>query len=159
MGVPAPDQPIFFGEDFDMPAWINGVEVEPLSPVSTGPDSVLEQATAPPPSQATLPLPSPETYPITVCPTLTPRDLVMIACSTFGLARSDILVSAILIGFTTSLSREEIAECLQLLWLMGGESATQVRDVILLGQARREPAGMVLAELLEWAAPYTERLS
>jgi len=45
--APAPDQPIFFGNDFDMPAWIDGVEVEPLSPVSTGPDSVFEQTTVP----------------------------------------------------------------------------------------------------------------
>ena len=83
----------------------------------------------------------------------------MITRSTFSIGRSDMLVSAIHIGFTTSLSHEEVAERLQLLWLMGRESATQVRDVILLGQARREPAGMVLAELLEWAAPYMERLS
>ena len=159
VGAPAPDQPIFFGDDFDMPAWIDGVVVEPLSPVSTGPDSVFRPTTLPQPSEATLPLSSPETCSITVHPTLTPRDLVMIARSTFGLARSDVLVSAILIGFTTSLSHEEVAERLQLLWLMGRESATQVRDVILLGQARREPAGMVPAELLEWAAPYMERLS
>jgi len=83
----------------------------------------------------------------------------MIAHSTFGIDRSDMLVSAIMIGFTTPMSHEEVAVHLQLLWLMGRESATQVRDVILLGQARREPASLVLAELLEWAAPYTERLA
>jgi len=55
VAAPATDQQIFFGEDFDMPAWI---DVEPLSPVSTGPDSAFEQMTLPPPSQATLPLPS-----------------------------------------------------------------------------------------------------
>ena len=158
VGATTPDQPICFGDDFDIPTWIGGVAVEPLSPASTGPDAVCEPTTLPQSSKEALPLSSPETCSITVHPTLTPRDLVMIARSTFGIGRSDILVSAILIGFTTSLSHEEVAMCLKLLWLMGRESATQVQNVILLGQARHEPAGMVLAELLEWAAPYTERL-
>jgi len=96
------------------------------------------------------------TQPTTVRPTLTPRDLVMIARSTFGLAQTQLLASAILIGFTTTLSCEEVAERLQLLWLMRLEVAGQVRDVILLGQARREPAGMVLSQLLELAEQYTE---
>jgi len=80
----------------------------------------------------------------------------MIARSTFGLAQTQLLASAILIGFTTTLSCEEVAERLQLLWLMRLEVAGQVRDVILLGQARREPAGMVLSQLLELAEQYTE---
>ena len=104
----------------------------------------------------TLPPPPPVTQPITVRPTLTPRDLVLIARLTFGLARSQLLVSAIQIGFTTTLSHDEVAERLQLLWLMGRDVASQVRDVILLGQARRELAGMVLSELLELATQYTE---
>ena len=33
VAAPAPDQPIFFGEDFDLPAWIDGGGVEPQSPV------------------------------------------------------------------------------------------------------------------------------
>jgi len=93
VGAPAPDQPIFFGDDFDMPAWIDGVAVEPLSPVSTGPDSVFEQTTVPPPCQAT--------QPAAVRPTLTDRDLVLIARSTFGLAQLQVLVPAILAGCAT----------------------------------------------------------
>ena len=81
----------------------------------------------------------------------------MIARSTYGIGRSDMLVSAIMIGFTTPLSREEVAARLQLLWLMGREYANHVRDTILLGQARQESASLVLAELLHWADPYVER--
>jgi len=80
----------------------------------------------------------------------------MIAGSTFGLAQTQLLVSAILIGFTTTLTYDEVAERLQLLWLMRREVASQVRDVILLGQAHREPAGIVLSEQLELAEQYTE---
>jgi len=83
----------------------------------------------------------------------------MIARSTYGTGRSDMLVSAIMIGFTTSLSHEEVAAHLQLLWLMGREYANHVRDTILLGQACRESASLVLAELLHWAEPYAERHS
>ena len=154
VGATAADQPTFFGDGFDMPAWFDGAPVEPLSTASTGPDVAGE---LPQPSEATPPLSSPETCSITIRPVLTPRDLVMIARSTYGIGRSDMLVSAIMIGFTTSLSHEEVAARLQLPWLMGREYATHVWDVILLGQARREPASFVLAELLEWAAPYIER--
>ena len=38
---------------------------------------------------------------------------------------------------------------------MRREVATQVHDIILLGQVRREPAGAVLLELLELAELYT----
>ena len=154
VGVPALSQPIFFGDDFDMPTWFDRAPTEPLSPASTGPDAAGDP---PRPSEVVSPLPSPETCTTTIRPVLTPRDLVMIARTTFGISRSDMLVSAIMIGFTTFLSHEEVAARLQLLWLMGQDYATHVRDVILLGQARQEPASLVLAELLEWAAPYIER--
>ena len=39
---------------------------------------------------------------------------------------------------------------------MRREVATQVRDIILLGQACREPPGAILLELLELAEQYTE---
>ena len=81
----------------------------------------------------------------------------MIARSTYGMGRNDMLVSAIMISFTTSLSHEEVAARLQLLWLMGRDNANHVRDTILLGQARRDSASLVLAELLHWAEPYAER--
>jgi len=74
---------------------------------------------------------------------------VLIARSTFGLAQIQLLVPAILAGCATTLTHDEVVERLQLLWLMRREVASQVRDVILLGQARCEPASMVLSELLE----------
>ena len=116
--------------------------------MSTGPDSVFEQTTLPPPSQAT--------QPAAVCPTLTDRDLVLIARSTFGLTQLQTLVPAILAGCTTPFTHNEVVEHLQLLWLMRREVATQIRGTILLGLARREPAGMVLSELLELAEQYAE---
>jgi len=131
-----------------MPAWIDGVAVEPLSPVSTGPDSVFEQTTAPPPPQAT--------QPIAVRPTLTDKDLVLIARSTFGLAQLQVLVPAILAGCATPLMHDEVVERLQLLWLMRREVTNQIRGTILLGLTHREPAGIVLSELLELAEQYTE---
>ena len=39
---------------------------------------------------------------------------------------------------------------------MRREVTTRVRDIILLGNARREPPGAVLLELLELAEQYTE---
>ena len=154
VGAPALSQPIFFGDDFDMPTWFDRAPTEPLSPASTGPDAAGDP---PRPSEGSSPLPSPETRTTAIRPVLTPRDLVMIARLTYGIGRSDALVSAIMIGFTTSLSREEVAARLQLLWLMGREYANHVRDSILLGQARQESASLVLAELLHWTAPYVER--
>ena len=103
VGAPAPNRPIFFGNDFDMPAWFDGAPAEPLSPAPLSPNAAGDP---PRPSEATPPLSSPETCSITIRPVLTPRDLVMIASSTYGIGRSDMLVSAIMIGFTTSLSRK-----------------------------------------------------
>ena len=148
VGATAPDHPIFLGDDFDMPAWMNRVAVEPPSPVSTGPDSVFELPTAPPPPQTA--------QPVAVRPTLTNKDLVLIARSTFGLAQLQVLVPAILAGCATSLTYDEVVERLQLLWLMRREVANQIRGTILLGLTRREPAGMVLSELLELAEQYAE---
>jgi len=148
VGAPAPDQPIFFGDDFDMPAWIDGVAAEPLSPVPIGPDSVFEQPTAPPPPQTALPA--------AAQPTLTDKDLVLIARSTFGLAQLQVLVPAILAGCATPLMHDEVVERLQLLWLMRREVANQIRGTILLGLTHHELAGMVLSELLELAEQYAE---
>ena len=153
-GTAAPGEPTSFGNDFDAPAWFDSTPAEPLSPASVGPDAADDP---PRPCEATPPLPLPGTSPITIRPVLTPRDLVMIARSTYGIARSDMLVSAITIGFTTPLSHDEIAARLQLLWLMGREYANHVRDTVLLGQARRESPSLILTELLHWADPYVER--
>ena len=142
------DTQAFFGEDFDLPAWIDGDEMEPQSPVSSGTDSVFEQMTLPPPPQVA--------QPTMVRPILAPRDLVTIARSTFGIAQTQILVPAILEGFVTTLTGNEVAERLQLLWLMRRDVASQVRDILLLGQARREPAGLVLMEVLDLVEQYIE---
>ena len=146
--TPTPDRPIFFGDDLDTPAWMKGVAVEPLSPVSTGPDSVFEQPTA-------LPLPQP-TPPGTARPTLTDKDLVLIARSTFGLAQLQLIVPAILAGCATSLTHDEVIDRLRLLWLMRREVANQIRNTILLGLTRRELAGMVLSliHISEPTRPY-----
>ena len=146
--APAPDRPIFFGDDLDTPAWMNGGPVEPLSPVSTGPESVFEQPTAPPLPQPTLPAP--------VRLTLTDKNLVMIARSTFGLAQLQLIVPAIMAGCVTPLTHDEVVDRLQLLWLMRREVANQIRNTILLGLTRRELAGLVLSELLELAEHYVE---
>ena len=80
----------------------------------------------------------------------------MIARSTFGLAQLQTLVPAILAGCAAPFTHDEVVERLKLLWLIRREVATQVRGTILLGLARREPAGMVLSELLELAEQYAE---
>ena len=53
---------------------------------------------------------------------------------------------------------DEVIDHLRLLWLMRREVANQIRNTILLGLTRREPAGMVLSELLELAEQYAEDL-
>jgi len=95
VGAPAQGRPIFLGSDFDMPAWFDGATAEPPSPASTSP---VMAGDPPRPSEATPPVSPPETYSITIRPVLTPRDLVMIARSTYGIGRSDMLVSAIMIA-------------------------------------------------------------
>ena len=147
-GTPAPNRQIFFGDEFDTPAWMNGAPLELPSPVSTGPESVFEQPTAP----TTIPL----TLPAPVRPTLADKDLVMIALSTFGLNQLQLIVPAIVAGCETPLTLDEVSDRLQLLWLMRREMANQIRNTILLGLTRREPAGVVLSELLKLANHYTE---
>ena len=51
----------------------------------------------------------------TVRPILTPRDLVTRTRFTFGIAQTQLLVPAILEGFATILTGNEVAERLQLL--------------------------------------------
>jgi len=84
---------------------------------------------------------------------------MMIARSAFGPGQARQLVPALQNGFTTDLSDSELYERLRLLWQMRDDIAIHVRDIIILGQARCEPPGAVLLELLELAqqfATYTD---
>jgi len=67
---------------------------------------------------------------VSVRPTLQARDVVNVACSTFGVEEAQLLVPSILCNFETQLTSIELAERLQWLWLMRREIASQVRDVI-----------------------------
>jgi len=82
-------------------------------------------------------------------PTLTLRDIVTLTRNTFGCGQTQQLVSAITDRFATVMSPDQLAERLQLSWLMRREVAIQIRDIILLGYARREPMNLILIELLE----------
>ena len=95
--------------------------------------------------------------PVPVRPVFSLRNLVTIARSTFEPGQTQLLVPSILDGFATELTGTEVADRLQLLWLMRREVATQVRDIILLGQVRREPPGAVLLELLKLVSMKTCR--
>ena len=144
----ASEPPELFGEDFDLPTWIDEDQPHRHSSTSSGDDSVFEPATMPTTNSATQPVP--------VRPVLTLGNWVTIARSSFGLGQAQLLVPSILDGFATELTGAQATERLQLLLLMRREVATLVCDIILLGQACREPPGVILLELLELAEQYTE---
>jgi len=141
------DVPQLFGEDFDLPTWIDQHEPDRHSSTSSGDDSVFDPATTPSTGYAILPAP--------VRPVLTLSNLVTIARSAFGPGQTQLLVPSIMSGFATALTPAEVTDRLQLLWLMRREVATQVRDIILLGHVHQEPPGAVLLKLLKLVEQYT----
>jgi len=65
------------------------------------------------------------------------------------------LVRSILETFDTPLSPADVAERMHLLWAMQREVAAQFREILLLGEVRREPPGVILHELLDLTSLYT----
>ena len=88
-------------------------------------------------------------------PVLQPGNLITVARTAFGPGQGQRLAPSILESYDTSLTQVEITECLQLLWSMWHDVATQVWDVILLGQVCQEPPAIILNELLDLTELYT----
>jgi len=88
-------------------------------------------------------------------PVLQPENLVTIARTAFGPGQAQMLAPSILDGFNTQLTQAEVTEHLQLLWMMWREVASQVSEIVLLGQVCHEPPGAVLHELLDLTDLYT----
>jgi len=132
------------GADMHLSSWLEQQEAgrHPMS-VSSGDMSVVEPA---PFSSVTYSAPHVSTRPI-----LQARDLVHVARSAFRLDEVQLLVPSILRNFDTQLTSAELAERLQLLWLMRCEIATQVHDIILLDRVRRQRPDAVQRGLLELA--------
>ena len=88
-------------------------------------------------------------------PALRPEDLVTVSLTAFGPGQAQSLAPSILETFDTQLSHAEVVERLHLLWAMRREVASQVREILLLGEVRREPPGVILHELLDLTSLYT----
>jgi len=88
-------------------------------------------------------------------PVLRPEDLVTVALTAFGHGQTQTLAPSILETFETQLTHAEVVERLHLLWAMRREVASQVREILLLGEVRREPPGVILHELLDLTSLYT----
>ena len=67
-------------------------------------------------------------------PALLPSNLVTIAQTAFGPGQAQRLAPSIVESFDTGLSSVDVTERLHLLWSMRRDVATQVREIILLGQ-------------------------
>jgi len=87
-------------------------------------------------------------------PVLRPENLVTVACTAFGPGQAQTLAPSIL-ETDTQLTQAKVTERLHLLWMMRCEVASQVREIILLREVRREPPGTVLHELLDLTELYT----
>ena len=88
-------------------------------------------------------------------PALLPGNLVTIAQTTFGPGQAQGLAPSIVENFDTALTQADVTERLHLPWAMRRDVATQVREVILLGQVREEPPAIILNELLDLTELYT----
>jgi len=88
-------------------------------------------------------------------PVLQPGNLITVARTAFGPRQAQRLAPSILENFDTELSQADITERLHLLWSMRHDVATQVLDIILLGQVRQEPPAIILNELLDLTELYT----
>jgi len=88
-------------------------------------------------------------------PVLQPENLITVARTAFGPGQAQKLAPSVLDSFDTQLTQAEVTERLQLLWMMRHDVASQVRDIILLGQVCQESPGVVLNELLDLTELYT----
>jgi len=79
----------------------------------------------------------------------------MVGRTAFGPGQAQALAPSILETFDTQLTQAEVTERLHLLWLMRREVASQVPEIILLGEVRHEPPGAVLHKLLDLTELYT----
>ena len=86
---------------------------------------------------------------------LLPSNLVTIARTAFVPGQAQRLAPSIVESLDTGLSLADVTERLHLLWSMRRDVATQVREVILLGQVRQEPPAVILNELLDLTKLYT----
>ena len=87
-------------------------------------------------------------------PPLLPSNLITIARSAFGYGQALRLATSTVDTFDTDFSVADIIERLLLLWLMRRDVASQVREIILLGQVRQEPPALILNELLDLTELY-----
>jgi len=88
-------------------------------------------------------------------PVLQPGNLITVARTAFGPGQVQRLAPSILENFDTKLSQADITERLHFLWSMRHDVATQVRDIILLGQVRQKPSAIILNDLLDLTELYT----
>jgi len=88
-------------------------------------------------------------------PVLQPENLITVARTAFGPGQAQRLAPSVLDSFKTQLTQADVTERLQLLWLMRRDVASQVQDIILLGQMRQEPPAVVPNELLDLTELYT----
>ena len=87
-------------------------------------------------------------------PPLLPCNLVSIARTAFGPSQALRLAPSIIDNFDTDFSLADLIERLLLLWAMRRDVASQVREIILLGQVRQEPPVVILNELLDLTELY-----
>jgi len=129
-----------------IPAWLVDVEAGRQPSDSSDDDVVFAPGAAPS---------APGSAPHAARPTVSPKNLMMVACAAYGRDQAGQLVPALLSSFKTDISYLEIHDRLRLLWLMRKDVATLVQAIIIVGQARCKPPGDVLLELLELAQQYT----
>jgi len=87
-------------------------------------------------------------------PPLSPDNLVTIARMAYGHGQALRLASSTVDTFDTDFTVTDLIERLLLLWMMRRDVASQVREIILLGQVRQEPPVVILNELLDLSELY-----
>jgi len=87
-------------------------------------------------------------------PPLLPCNLVTIARMAFGPSQALRLAPSIIDSFDMDFSLADLIERLLLLWAMRRDVASQVREIILLGQVCQEPPAVILNELLDLTELY-----
>ena len=80
--------------------------------------------------------------------------MVTIARTAFGHGQALRLASSTVDTFDTDFTVTDLIERLLLLWMMRRDVASQVREIILLGQVRQEPPAVILNELLDLTELY-----
>jgi len=87
-------------------------------------------------------------------PPLLPSNLIAIARMAFTHGQAQRFAVSTVEIFDTDLTAADIMERLTLLMLMRHDVASQVREIILLGQVREEPPAVILNELLDLTELY-----